>query len=129
MASPNLRSRTNIPTNNNKNASSPPPTAPPPPAPKPNPTPLDPDDEGPTHLTLLDILRILAGLLLLSTTLSYFITGSLTWNLNAPFLRPARIKAWLVNHPPPSPRPPPPPPPPPNKFTQQQQHSFTDNPY
>ncbi|KAL8817819.1 MAG: hypothetical protein Q9223_003428, partial [Gallowayella weberi] len=46
--------------------------------------------------SLLDILRILVGLLLLSTTLSYFITSnSLTWGYRPPWTRPARLRAWL----------------------------------
>lgn len=54
-------------------------------------------DDGPTRISLLDILRVLAGLFLLSGTLSYFITGnSVTWNYRPAFTRPARIKAWLV---------------------------------
>ena len=55
------------------------------------------EDEGPTSLTLLDVLRVIAGLILLSSTLSYFITGnSITWGYRPAFTRPVRIKAWLV---------------------------------
>jgi len=51
----------------------------------------------PSRFTLLDILRLLLGLLLLSSTLSYLITGtSLIWNYPRPsFTRPARLRAWL----------------------------------
>lgn len=57
-------------------------------------------DDGPTRISLLDVVRVLAGLFLLSGTLSYFITGnSVTWNYRPAFTRPARIKAWLVRAP------------------------------
>ena len=47
--------------------------------------------------SLLDILRLLLLGILLSTTLSYFITSeSLTWNYRPPWTRPARIRAWFV---------------------------------
>ncbi|MCJ1301753.1 hypothetical protein MMC08_004554 [Hypocenomyce scalaris] len=60
-------------------------------------SPLTPSPTTPTRISLLDILRLLGGLLLLSCTLSYFITGSsLIWNQTPPaFTRPARIRAWL----------------------------------
>ena len=67
------------------------------PEPKPSIAAADDDNEGPTRLSFLDIIRVLAGLILLSITLSYFITGnSITWNYRPAFTRPARIKAWLV---------------------------------
>lgn len=48
--------------------------------------------------TILDIIHLLLGLLLLSTTLSYLITSdSLTWGYRPPWTRPARIRAWLVS--------------------------------
>ena len=54
-------------------------------------------DEGPNRLSLLDVLRVLGGLLLLSSTLSYFVTGnSILWGYRPAITRPARIKAWLV---------------------------------
>ena len=54
-------------------------------------------DEGPSRLSLLDVLRVLGGLFLLSSTLSYFITGhSILWGYRPAFTRSARIKAWLV---------------------------------
>ena len=58
----------------------------------------DPDD-GPSRLSVLDVLRVLGGLFLLSSTLSYFITGnSIIWGYRPAFTRPARIKAWLVRN-------------------------------
>ncbi|KAI4218342.1 MAG: hypothetical protein LQ349_008753 [Xanthoria aureola] len=55
------------------------------------------DDERISRLpSLLDIFRLLLLGILLSTTLSYFITSeSLTWNYRPPWTRPARIRAWL----------------------------------
>ena len=56
-------------------------------------------DEGPSRLSLLDVLRILGGLFLLSSTLSYFITGySISWGYRPAVTRPARIRAWLVRN-------------------------------
>ena len=58
---------------------------------------LSDPDEGPSRLSLLDVLRVLSGLFLLSSTLSYFITGnSILWGYRPAITRPARIKAWLV---------------------------------
>lgn len=55
----------------------------------------------PTRISLLDILRLLAGALLLSGTLSYLITQeSLLWGWRPAFTRPARIRAFLVRFPP-----------------------------
>ncbi|KAL9132440.1 MAG: hypothetical protein Q9175_006382 [Cornicularia normoerica] len=63
---------------------------------KPRPYLPDPE-EGPSHLSLLDVLRVLGGLFLLSSTLSYFITGnSILWGYRPAITRPARIKAWLT---------------------------------
>jgi predicted heme/steroid binding protein len=46
--------------------------------------------------SLLDILRILVGLSLLSVCLSYFITGSsLLWGWNPWFLSPAQVQSYL----------------------------------
>ena len=92
MASSNLRSRANVTANNQhdspKSSTEKPSSA----------SKLTADeDEGPSRLSVLDILRVLAGLILLSITLSYFITGnSITWGYRPAFTRPARIKAWLV---------------------------------
>jgi len=45
----------------------------------------------------LDILRLLAGLLLLSSALSYFVTReSLFWNYRPTLTRPGALKARLV---------------------------------
>ncbi|KAL8679444.1 MAG: hypothetical protein Q9186_004274 [Xanthomendoza sp. 1 TL-2023] len=79
------------------------PTPPQTPSPPPSPTrqhDLSPTSDSPDQISRLpsplDILRILTGLLLLSTTLSYFITtNSLTWNYRPPWTRPARLRAWL----------------------------------
>jgi len=63
----------------------------------PSETQLDNADPIPTRLSLIDVLRVLGGLLLLSTTLSYFITSnSLTWGYRPSFTRPARVLAYLV---------------------------------
>ncbi|KAG7005317.1 cytochrome P450 [Physcia stellaris] len=52
--------------------------------------------EDKIRFSVLDILRVLAGLLLLSSSLSYFITGdSVFWGYRPPLTRPARLKAWL----------------------------------
>lgn len=59
----------------------------------------DPDpDDGPSRLSVLDVLRVLGGLALLSSALSYFVTGdSVLWGHRRPAItRPARIRAWLV---------------------------------
>ncbi|KAL8975857.1 MAG: hypothetical protein Q9205_008026, partial [Flavoplaca limonia] len=55
------------------------------------------DDEPISRIpSLLDILRLLLVGILLSTTLSYFITSeSLTWGYRPAWTRPARIRAWL----------------------------------
>lgn len=50
-----------------------------------------------TSISLLDILRVIAGLALVSCALSYFVTGtSYTWNLDPWFLQPTRLRAWSV---------------------------------
>nr|POE73066.1 membrane steroid-binding protein 2 [Quercus suber] len=47
-------------------------------------------------ITKLDILRLIAGLLVLNFLLSYFITSSsFTWNYNPQFLRPAVIRQYF----------------------------------
>jgi len=90
MASSNLRSRPNA-THSNPNGTSPSSSSP---AEKPSATD---EDEGPSRISVLDVLRVLAGLILLSSALSYFITGnSVTWNYRPAFTKPARVKAWLV---------------------------------
>lgn len=92
-----LRSRANLPPKDRD--------APSPSASKPNASVSDPD-EDPSRLSLLDILRVLGGLFLLSSTLSYFITGnSILWGYRPALTRPAQLKAWLVSlrSPPPAP--------------------------
>ena len=57
------------------------------------------EEDGPNRLSVLDVLRVLGGLFLLSSMLSYFITGnSILWGYRPAITRPARIKAWLVSH-------------------------------
>ena len=61
---------------------------------------LSDPDEGPSRLSLFDVFRILAGLFLLSSTLSYFVTGnSILWGYRPAITRPARVRAWLVRLP------------------------------
>ncbi|KAL8786540.1 MAG: hypothetical protein Q9195_008171 [Heterodermia aff. obscurata] len=82
--SPNLRARH-------------PPSSPPPPKPTTPTTQLISHSDR-THISLLDILRLLTGLLLLSSSLSWFITGdSLLWGYRPALTRPSRLKAWLVH--------------------------------
>ena len=95
-----LRSRTNLPPKDRDATSSALPTA----EDGPSSSPSKPkaygsdEDEGPSHLSLLDILRVLGGLFLLSSTLSYFITGnSILWGYRPALTRPAQLKAWLVS--------------------------------
>lgn len=60
-----------------------------------------------TSFSLLDIVRLLGGLFLLSSTLSYFVTSnSIFWNYGPSFAaQSGRLTAWLVCFP----RSPPPP--------------------
>ncbi|KAL8893660.1 MAG: hypothetical protein Q9192_005052, partial [Flavoplaca navasiana] len=60
-------------------------------------TPNSDDDEPISRIpSLLDVIRLLLVGILLSTTLSYFITSeSLTWGYRPAWTRPARIRAWL----------------------------------
>ena len=52
--------------------------------------------EASPRISIFDILRLLTGLLLLSSTLSYFITGnSVLWGYRPAYTRPARVRAWL----------------------------------
>jgi len=60
-----------------------------------------PEDSLPrTHISVLDILRVLGGLVLLSCTLSYFITNdSFFWGYGRPsFTRLPWLKAKWVCH-------------------------------
>ncbi|KAI9887102.1 MAG: hypothetical protein M1823_001092 [Watsoniomyces obsoletus] len=53
-------------------------------------------DEDQVRISFLDILRILGGLILLSSILSYFILdNSLTWNYRPRWTRPSIIKSYL----------------------------------
>lgn len=53
------------------------------------------EDRG--RISALDVLRVLAGLVLLSSALSYLVTNtSLTWNHRPAWTRPAVVRAWLV---------------------------------
>ncbi|KAI4091223.1 MAG: hypothetical protein LQ344_004215 [Seirophora lacunosa] len=57
---------------------------------------LDPNERISRQPSFLDLVRLLLGLLLLSATLSYFVTSSsLTWGYRPAWSRPARIRAWL----------------------------------
>lgn len=48
-------------------------------------------------VTIVDVLRILGGLVFLSSLLSYFVTSnSLTWGYRPWFTRPAVISRYLV---------------------------------
>lgn len=79
-----------------RQSATPPPTPPPPPTKRTQRRRLE-DAESETGISLLDILRILGGLLLLSSALSYFITReSLFWNYRPSITRPGVLKAWLV---------------------------------
>ena len=58
------------------------------------------DDPASTRISLLDIVRVIAGLLVLSAALSYIVTSnSYTWNYRPAFTRPERVKAWWVRVP------------------------------
>ncbi|KAL9107784.1 MAG: hypothetical protein Q9187_008383, partial [Circinaria calcarea] len=49
-----------------------------------------------THFSILDILRLLAGLLLLNCTVSYFVTNdSIFWGYRPAITRPERVRAWF----------------------------------
>ena len=51
-----------------------------------------------TGLSILDIFRIVAGLLLLNSLLSYFITNdSFLWGYKPWFVRPKAVMRWIVN--------------------------------
>lgn len=54
------------------------------------------DDIG--KVTVLDVLRVLGGVLLLNFALSWYITGeSFLWGWRPWFSRPDGLKAWLVS--------------------------------
>ena len=59
-------------------------------------TTSDSDEHTNPWFSLLDVLRILTGLTVLSVSLSYFITGSsLLWGWNPWFLSPAQVQSYL----------------------------------
>lgn len=92
MSAPGLRARSGVPTIRSNDPISTPPT------PLKSKHSTNTDEDGPTHLSLLDVLRMALGALLLSSTLSYFITGSsLVWNYPRPgWTRWPRVKAYWV---------------------------------
>ena len=97
MSAPNLRAR----KSEKPSSSAAPLTTIPPEPPK-----KSTNDNTPPRLSILDVLRVLGGLFLLSSTLSYFITrDSILWGWRPPLTRVARIQAWLVHNFPPSPPP------------------------
>ncbi|KAG8528958.1 uncharacterized protein KY384_006647 [Bacidia gigantensis] len=94
MSAPNLRARTSVPA-----AASVPPTSPSsttvstPPKRSASQAAAKEDN---VRVSFFDVVRALSGLILLSTLLSYLITGtSLTWGYKPSWARPARIRAWL----------------------------------
>ena len=60
-------------------------------------TPAFEDGKVSTRVGFFDILRILGGVFLLSSTLSYFITNeSVLWGYRPAFTQPAQVLAWFV---------------------------------
>lgn len=53
-------------------------------------------DEDSNGFSVLDGFRIVFGLLLISSLLSYFINGNIFWNHNAWWTRPRALVAKLV---------------------------------
>lgn len=50
------------------------------------------------RVTVLDVLRVLGGLVLLNFALSWYVTGeSLTWGWRPWFARADGLKAWMVS--------------------------------
>lgn len=48
-------------------------------------------------ISFLDILRILGGIALLNTALSYYITGdAIAWGVRPWWVKPGRLQGWLV---------------------------------
>lgn len=57
-------------------------------------------DDDASGLSTLDIIRIVAGLLLLNCLLSYFITSdSFLWGYRPWFVRPMVVMQWIVSPP------------------------------
>ena len=56
------------------------------------------DENVSTHIGFFDILRVLGGIFLLSSTLSYFVTNeSILWGYRPSFTQPAQVLAWFVS--------------------------------
>jgi predicted heme/steroid binding protein len=59
----------------------------------------DDSDAGVGGISVLDMLRVLAGLLIVSCGLSYIIMdGSLTWGWRPWYLNYNSVRAWMVRH-------------------------------
>lgn len=55
-------------------------------------------EKSPGGFGVVDVLRILGGLVLLNCALSYFVTGeSISWGWRPWYSKPASVKAWLVS--------------------------------
>lgn len=53
--------------------------------------------EASNRISVLDVLRILGGILLVNCALSYYITGhSVAWGYRPWFSRPAQLRSWAV---------------------------------
>lgn len=56
------------------------------------------ESEDNSSIGVVEALRIVAGLLLISCIASYFVTGdSVTWNYRPWWIRPKALTAWLVS--------------------------------
>ena len=54
---------------------------------------------APRSISTLEVLRVLAGLFLLSSSLSYFVTNdSIFWGYKPSFTRLSRVQAWMVGN-------------------------------
>lgn len=54
-------------------------------------------DEEATRIGVTDVLRVLGGVILLSSALSWFVTNdSILWGYRPAFTRPAVVRSWLV---------------------------------
>jgi hypothetical protein len=56
------------------------------------------DEDSATGISLLDVLRVLAGILLLNSLLSYYVTSadSFFWNYRPRWARPGILKSYIV---------------------------------
>ena len=50
-----------------------------------------------SRIGVLDVLRVVAGIVLLSSTLSYFVTGTVFWGPRPIWTRPSWLKTRLVS--------------------------------